>query len=606
MRLVNLFLYTLCGTLLLCTPFAIDRTLVNGIVMGKLFWAQGIISLLAVATIFAVLSRDDKPSFSFRREDALPLLIAGWNLAIYPWGLNPEPQKLLFGGGLLALWFLLRSLLQRYPWLKGYLLFALVLTGIAEAIEGIQQLEGYAYSNHSLFPLTGTFFNPGPYSGYLAIILPIGLDLFLRKSLPTPIRYTGAAYALLCLIVLPAGMSRSAWIAACIACAWVYLAHRLDWERLNRWQKRHRFITILALIIGCGLLGIGGYRLYSLKKDSADGRVLLWKITTRAIAEKPVQGTGLGGFPHAYAEAQAEYMASGKASEQEKRIAGCPEYAFNEYLHIGTEQGIIGLTLFIAWLGIWLYKSLRHRRYACAGALIAFYLFAFASYPLRLPEFWIVLIILGVIATSEVSPIKGNFPKHPEGYKRLFLTAFALLGITCFLGQKAYYKAYQNWSRARMYYNNKAYESALPEYQSLYPLLSHKPEFLFEIAQCLGQTGQYERANACLIRAIKLSADPMLYYVLAKNEQALKQYPEAEEHLTHAIDILPERIYPYYLLAHLYAEPDFFHPEKLREASDSVLRKVPKIESPAIREMREKVRKICPDHAPTSSHNLLL
>ena len=234
MRLVNLFLYTLCGTLLLCTPFAIDRTLVNGIVMGKLFWAQGIISLLAVATIFAVLSRDDKPSFSFRREDALPLLIAGWNLAIYPWGLNPEPQKLLFGGGLLALWFLLRSLLQRYPWLKGYLLFALVLTGIAEAIEGIQQLEGYAYSNHSLFPLTGTFFNPGPYSGYLAIILPIGLDLFLRKSLPTPIRYTGAAYALLCLIVLPAGMSRSAWIAACIACAWVYLAHRLDWERLNR------------------------------------------------------------------------------------------------------------------------------------------------------------------------------------------------------------------------------------------------------------------------------------------------------------------------------------------------------------------------------------
>lgn len=118
-------------------------------------------------------------------------------------------------------------------------------------------------------------------------------------------------------------------------------------------------------------------------------------------------------------------------------------------------------------LSIWLYKSLRHRRYACAGALIAFYLFALASYPLRLPEFWIVLIILGVIATSEVSPIKGNFPKHPEGYKRLFLTAFALLGIACFLGQKAYYKAYQNWSRARMYYNNKAYESALPE--RIYP-----------------------------------------------------------------------------------------------------------------------------------------
>lgn len=47
----------------------------------------------------------------------------------------------------------------------------------------------------------------------------------------------------------------------------------------------------------------------------------------------------LGGFPAAYAETQAEYMASGKATEQEKLVAGCPEYAFNEYLQIGLEQG---------------------------------------------------------------------------------------------------------------------------------------------------------------------------------------------------------------------------------------------------------------------------
>ena len=33
-------------------------------------------------------------------------------------------------------------------------------------------------------------------------------------------------------------------------------------------------------------------------------------------------------------------MASGKATEQEKLVAGCPEYAFNEYLQIGLEQGV--------------------------------------------------------------------------------------------------------------------------------------------------------------------------------------------------------------------------------------------------------------------------
>ena len=69
----------------------------------------------------------------------------------------------------------------------------------------------------------------------------------------------------------------------------------------------------------------------------------MWKITAKAIQKQPITGTGLGGFPAAYAEAQAEYMASGKATEQEKRIAGCPEYAFNEYLQIGLEQGVVGI-----------------------------------------------------------------------------------------------------------------------------------------------------------------------------------------------------------------------------------------------------------------------
>ena len=232
MRNFSLFLSTVCVTLLLYTPFAIDRTLVNGIVMGKLFWAQLIICLLSLTTLLSLFTREGRQDFPFQREDLFPLLIFIWNLVIYPWELNPEPQKLLFGGSLLTLWFLLRFSFHNYPWLKNYILFVCIVTGIVEVVWGIRQLEGYAYSNHILFTLTGSFFNPGPYSGYLAIILPIGFGLFLRKSTPRLIRYTGAAYALISLIVLPAGMSRSAWIAACIACAWVY---RRKFKRAGKW-----------------------------------------------------------------------------------------------------------------------------------------------------------------------------------------------------------------------------------------------------------------------------------------------------------------------------------------------------------------------------------
>ena len=141
-------------------------------------------------------------------------------------------------------------------------------------------------------------------------------------------------------------------------------------------------------------------------------------------------------------------------------------------------------------------------------------------------------------------------------------------------------------------YNNKAYESVSEDYKDLHDKLKHKPEFLFEEAQCLSKTGQHAEAIRVLERAKRLSGDPMIRYMIAKNRQMLGDYREAEEELLQAIGILPERLYPYYLLAKLYAEPEFYQADKLRAAASDVLAKKPKVESTAIREMREEVKKI--------------
>ena len=130
------------------------------------------------------------------------------------------------------------------------------------------------------------------------------------------------------------------------------------------------------------------------------------------------------------------------------------------------------------------------------------------------------------------------------------------------------------------------------DYLRLASRLSHKPEVLFEAAQCQSKSGNPQEAVRLLKRATRLSADPMIHYMLAKNEQALCRYQEAEKTLLYALRILPERIYPYYLLVRLYAEPDYQYPEKLKAAADSVLTKEPKVNSSAIREMRENVRKL--------------
>ena len=86
--------------------------------------------------------------------------------------------------------------------------------------------------------------------------------------------------------------------------------------------------------------------------------------------------------------------------------------------------------------------------------------------------------------------------------------------------------------------------------------------------------------------SLKLEAARFLIrYMIAKNRQA-------ERELLRAIRILPERLYPYYLLAKLYAEPEFYQADKLRAAAGTVLAKEPKVETTAIREMRAEIRKI--------------
>ena len=142
------------GAMLIATPLVGDSALANGIVMGKVFWFHLSMALMAIGTVVTAWLGGRK-SIPFALPDGLLLLFAGITLATYDWQLDPEPEKLLFGGQLVVLWFLLRYFLTEAPCLKFFFLFVLMLTGLVEAVWGMQQLHGYAYSNHSLFRISG-------------------------------------------------------------------------------------------------------------------------------------------------------------------------------------------------------------------------------------------------------------------------------------------------------------------------------------------------------------------------------------------------------------------------------------------------------------------
>ena len=276
LKLLHIFLLSTGGTLLLCTPLIHTTELVNGLVIGKMCWFHLVMLFFSVCVFFVALTKR-ATAIAFSSSDLLLLTFTGIVLITYKWSLNPEPEKLIFTGQLVILWFLLRYILTAYREFNFFFLFVGMLTGLVEAVWGMQQLHGYAYSNHSLFRLTGSFFNPGPYCGYLAVVLPVCLWAALKFQ-------KGMHYfAWICvgaiLIVLPAGMSRSAWMAAVVACGWVYWTERIGWEKAKAAYKRYKnatipFIAIVAILAGCAIAGV-----YGMKRDSADGRLLMWNTT---------------------------------------------------------------------------------------------------------------------------------------------------------------------------------------------------------------------------------------------------------------------------------------------------------------------------------------
>lgn len=131
---------------------------------------------------------------------------------------------------LLVLYLYLRLVLNKNRQIINLLCFCIILTGLVEAIWGMMQLYGLLPSQHGLFKLTGSLFNPGPYAGYLAVVFPLSL----YTCLPCPSsrgvfvmikQIVAVVTCVAILLVLPADMSRASWLAA-IAGSMVAMADR--------------------------------------------------------------------------------------------------------------------------------------------------------------------------------------------------------------------------------------------------------------------------------------------------------------------------------------------------------------------------------------------
>lgn len=389
--------------------------------------------------------------------------------------------------------------------------------------------------------MTGGFANSGPYGGFLAVCIAVVFAAAWRwrdsvNLYDRILFWLSSVSGCLGIVVLPASMSRAGLIA--LAVSGVVFA--LTKTEIKSYLRSHKWLPLSVVAVSLAI-GAGAF---CLKKDSALGRFHIWEMELRAIADKPLTGYGYGNALGSYGDAQAEYFEGEERGQERVRIAGCPEYAFNEYLRLGMEFGILGLLLSVAVIVLGT-MMLCHSDSSLTFGIVAWGAFAMASYPLAV---WQLRLLLAVFLGAAI----GVSVKVGKKGRLILVPALVCLSVGSMLvwlpENKHRKEAESKWLEERRFTNFGIFDGMADRLAILYPQLRRNFRYLYDYGYALHKECRYEESNVILREGALISSDPMFYNIIGKNHEALGDYELAERNYIHAHNMVPSRLYPYILL----------------------------------------------------------
>ena len=602
------------------------------------------------------------------------------------------------------------------------ILLAICISGAVQAIYGNLQLWGRYPSHHGIFKMTGSFFNPSPFAGFLCALLPVAVGLYWMQEnfrfqisnfklfrarsgdeAPTCswklnqsnqfsnlnrskaqtkhckipgreidiaqseiwnlksliwnlksliIKYLGLFSVVAILLVLPAARSRAAWLGAIAGV--VYLAwHQYNMKQYFKLETSNGkpfkpFLncktTALTIILAAVLITCS-FVLYHFKKDSADGRLLIWKVTASMIKDYPLFGVGHDRFKAHYMDYQADYFRNHPNSRFEA-VADDNQYAFNEFLLTLAENGLFGLLLaggivfavFFTKRDFNLISNFKfqisdysepaflnlNRNEAQFGeaksetcnlkseisnlkyetilksSILSVLVFGMFAYPSEiLPIKMVATLSIALLAGMAMPLLEGeekpfvSFEKKPScplWFKSSFLIATVFAIVLLQLQVKKLHHAYATWADAMELYNYSLYEQCLALYEKAYPVFKNNGEFLNNYGKALSMAEKHPKAIEILEQAQVYQNNTVLFTALGDGHFALEEYESAEQCYLQAANMAPGKFYPLYLLAKLYDASGQKH--KAIEMANNLIHKEVKVYSTAIEEIREEMSTI--------------
>ena len=464
-----------------------------------------------------------------------------------------------------------------------WLFIGLVCIGIVQAVYGLgQYMHWFNNIASPNFRMSGSLDNPAGFAATLSVCFPFSLFLLVKKELYWKI--IGGLAALLFVVAIVLSQSRAGVIAIIVISAiWAVKALNPTW--LKSWSNLTKIVGGAALIITI-LVG-----LYFLKKDSADGRLLIWQCSGQMIADKPLLGHGVSRFQREYMLYQADYFRTHPASGYAMR-ADIVKHPFNELVLLLVEHGLVGGLLF----GLLVYLLIREYRknkqpdtFYAMLCLSGIAVFACFSYPLGYP----FVKLMAVFFAATIMRQEAKTWEIPKGLFSVVKPAVLVIAIVllAFTG-KMFYDEYRWNAIARRSLAGET-KKVMPDYARLYKTMNRNGLFLYNYGAELNYINKWDKSVVVLTECANFYNDIDLQLLLADNYTQLKQYSKAENCFLLAHQMIPNRFIPLYRLVLLYKEEGKI--QEARRIAEIIVKKQVKVESLDVvtikAEMRDLLKK---------------
>ena len=448
--------------------------------------------------------------------------------------------------------------------------FIIVISCFLQAMFGVVQFFGFFQISTTLW-VTGSFDNPAGFAACLCAGFPfVG---FLLSDSNKYIRYVGGLIGFVIVIAVILSQSRAGIMSIAFIC---FILLNMKFFH-KRWVKYLSLLCFALLLSGC----------YWMKKDSADGRLLIWRCSVSMVKDAPWLGHGIGSFEARYMDYQADYFRQ-YGLNRYSMLADNVKHPFNEYLGVLINFGIVGLALLLGIVGALVYcyrQNPTQEKKIALYALLSIGVFSFFSYPFTYPFTWMVTSLAVLMLTADyLKRIKiGTWGRN-------IMYSAVLMGF--FLGQVrlgARTQSERSWQEASVLALCHSYDEALPYYVSLKHRFEDNPYFLYNYAAVFTEAKVYEKALKVALECRKYWADYDLELLLGDIYREKKDYKQAEEYYMSASYMCPSRFLPLYQLYELYK--CIGNTEKASELAKILLEKPAKVNSALIKRIRYMVKK---------------